>query len=109
MVEARHLSISLLLLFFILKSASTMETLEGLKHALKPIRIVPKEGDDQEDHQPLSPMACLFHEPDCNLYVIAMIGSKTRIDPDVVKANLVHSLLKHPRFFSLQVRNELSI
>ncbi|WKA05806.1 hypothetical protein VitviT2T_023746 [Vitis vinifera] len=115
MVEARHLSISLLLLFFILKSASTMETLEGLKHALKPIRIVPKEGDekgmvvkrhDQEDHQPLSPMARLFHEPDCNLYVIAMIGSKTRIDPDVVKANLVHSLLKHPRFFSLQVMEE---
>uniref|UniRef100_F6I6D1 Uncharacterized protein n=1 Tax=Vitis vinifera TaxID=29760 RepID=F6I6D1_VITVI len=92
-----------------------METLEGLKHALKPIRIVPKEGDekgmvvkrhDQEDHQPLSPMARLFHEPDCNLYVIAMIGSKTRIDPDVVKANLVHSLLKHPRFFSLQVMEE---
>ncbi|XP_034708663.1 O-acyltransferase WSD1-like [Vitis riparia] len=115
MVEARHLSISILLLFFILKSASTMETLEGLKHALKPIRIVPKEGDekgmvvkrhDQEDHQPLSPMARLFHEPDCNLYVIAMIGSKTRIDPDVVKANLVHSLLKHPRFSSLQVMEE---
>ncbi|KAJ9681201.1 hypothetical protein PVL29_020194 [Vitis rotundifolia] len=111
MVEARHLSISLLLLFFILKAASTIETLEGLKDALKPIRIVPKEGDekgmvvkrhDQEDHQPPSPMARLFHEPDCNLYVIAMIGSKTRIDPDVVKANLVHSLLKHPRFSSLQ-------
>ncbi|RVX09837.1 O-acyltransferase WSD1 [Vitis vinifera] len=44
---------------------------------------------DQEDHQPLSPMARLFHEPDCDLYVIGMIGTKTRIDPDVFKANLV--------------------
>ena len=70
---------------------------------------------DQEDHQPLSPMARLFHEPDCDLYVIGMIGTKTRIDPDVFKANLVHSLLKHPRFSSLHVeilharRNELAI
>ena len=59
-------------------------------------------------------MARLFHEPDYNLYVIGMIGTKTRIDPDVFKANL-HSLLKHSRFSSLQVeilharRNELAI
>ncbi|XP_059637823.1 wax ester synthase/diacylglycerol acyltransferase 11-like [Cornus florida] len=48
-------------------------------------------------------MARLFHEPGSNVYIISMLGSTTKIYPDVVKANLEHTLLMHPRFSSLQV------
>ncbi|KAJ0086677.1 hypothetical protein Patl1_07740 [Pistacia atlantica] len=47
----------------------------------------------------------MFHEPNSNVYIIAMIGLKTKINAEVVKANLVHTLLKHSRFSSLQVKN----
>ncbi|XP_044512232.1 wax ester synthase/diacylglycerol acyltransferase 6-like [Mangifera indica] len=58
------------------------------------------------ENQPLSPMARMFHEPDSNVYIMAMIGLKTEINAEVVKANLVHTLVKHPRFSSLQVVDE---
>ncbi|CAH1426570.1 unnamed protein product [Lactuca virosa] len=57
----------------------------------------------KEEDQPLSPMSRLFHEPGSNVYIITMMGCKTKINPAVVKQNLVHSLLRHPRFSSLQV------
>ena len=89
-----------------------MESEEGLrwrKQALKPIKteIENKEGEDSVNHQveeePLSPSARLFHEPHFNVYIIAILGCKTQIYPDIAKASLVHTLLKHPRFSSLQV------
>ncbi|KAJ0025635.1 hypothetical protein Pint_07645 [Pistacia integerrima] len=64
--------------------------------------------DDSEANQPLSPVARMFHEPDSNVYIIAMIGLKTKINAEVVKANLVHTLLKHSRFSSLQVVDEMN-
>ncbi|KAL5778651.1 hypothetical protein ACOSQ2_009388 [Xanthoceras sorbifolium] len=72
---------------------------------LKPIKVKANVVEDQvmEGGEPLSPMARMFHEPDSNVYIIAMIGFKTQINPQVIKANLVHTLLKHPRFSSLQV------
>ncbi|CAH1432771.1 unnamed protein product [Lactuca virosa] len=60
-----------------------------------------KKGEDHE--QPLSPMARLFHEPGSNVYIIGIMGSKTKIRPDVFKENLVHTFLKNRRFSSLQV------
>ncbi|KAM7477181.1 hypothetical protein LguiB_024424 [Lonicera macranthoides] len=60
-------------------------------------------GGDREEGELLSPMARLFHEPGSNVYIISILGSKTTIFPHVVKANLVNTLLKHPRFSSLQV------
>jgi hypothetical protein len=85
--------------------------------AMKPIRTKTENGEDgREDHlkkqhdhevveeEPLSPSARLFHEPNFNVYIIAIMGSKTKIQLDIVKANLEHTLLKHPRFSSLQVR-----
>ncbi|KAG7973721.1 hypothetical protein I3843_06G010700 [Carya illinoinensis] len=48
----------------------------------------------------LSPAARLFHAPRFNCYIIAIIGSKTPINPNVVKAGLEDTLLKHPRFSS---------
>ncbi|KAL4598914.1 hypothetical protein ACB092_11G091500 [Castanea dentata] len=90
-----------------------MESEEGLrwrKQALKPIKTKTgnKEGEDSVNHhqvegEPLSPSARLFHEPHFNVYIIAIMGCKTQIRPDVAKAGLVHTLLKHPRFSSLQV------
>ncbi|OVA00981.1 O-acyltransferase [Macleaya cordata] len=60
-------------------------------------------GLTEEEEEPLSPSARLFHEPHFNCYIIAIMGSKTKINSDVVKAGLVNTLLKHPRFCSLQV------
>ncbi|KAJ0561006.1 putative transferase [Helianthus annuus] len=60
-----------------------------------------------EDHdQPLSPMARLFHEPGSNVYIIGIMGVKTKIRPDVFKENLVHTFLKNRRFSSLQVMDK---
>lgn len=55
------------------------------------------------EEEPLSPAARLFHEPNFNLHIVAIMGCKTRIYPEVVKANLPHTLLRHPRFSSLLV------
>ncbi|KAJ0024712.1 hypothetical protein Pint_07630 [Pistacia integerrima] len=78
---------------------------------LKPIKVKTDVEnftlDDSEANQPLSPVARMFHEPDSNDYIIAMIGLKTKINAEVVKANLVHTLLKHSRFSSLQVVDEM--
>ncbi|KAJ0026229.1 hypothetical protein Pint_07620 [Pistacia integerrima] len=59
--------------------------------------------NDSGENQPLSPVARMFHEPDSNVYIIAIIGGKTKINPEVVKERLPHTLLRHPRFSSLQV------
>lgn len=60
----------------------------------------------EEESEPLSPGSRMFHEPDFNVYVIAVLGSKTLLDPDLIRAKLVDHLLKHPRFSSLQVMDE---
>ncbi|XP_065860208.1 wax ester synthase/diacylglycerol acyltransferase 11-like [Euphorbia lathyris] len=60
----------------------------------------------KEEEEFLSPSSRLLHEPNFNLYIIAISGLKTPIDPQIVKSNLPHTLLKHPRFSSLQVVDE---
>ncbi|KAI8017888.1 O-acyltransferase WSD1 [Camellia lanceoleosa] len=73
---------------------------------LKPIQTS-RNGErsiiNNDDGQPLSPLAHVFHEPGSNLYVIGIFGSKTKINPEEAKPKLVNGLLKHPRFSSLQV------
>ncbi|KAJ0885441.1 putative transferase [Helianthus annuus] len=77
-----------------------MDSSKGMRH----IKTTTKDGPRfREEHQPLSPMARLFHEPGSNVYVITIMGCKTKINIDVVKHNTVHSLNWHPRFSSLQV------
>ncbi|EEF39064.1 wax ester synthase/diacylglycerol acyltransferase 11 [Ricinus communis] len=87
-----------------------MEGLKCRKPDLKPIEITKvdndREGIAEEEEEPLSPASRLFHEPNFNVYVIAVIGCKTQVQPHIVKANLEHTLLKHPRFSSLQVTDE---
>ncbi|WOG96608.1 hypothetical protein DCAR_0415944 [Daucus carota subsp. sativus] len=65
-------------------------------------------GRNIEDGQPLSPMAQLFHEPGSNLYIVAIMGFKTKLQPDIVKPILMHIFVKHPRFSSLQVEDKES-
>ncbi|KAI3771812.1 hypothetical protein L6452_02981 [Arctium lappa] len=70
------------------------ETIEGFKKG------------DIDHEQPLSPMSRLFHEPGSNVYIVGIIGLKTKIQPDIFKHNLVHTFLKNHRFSSLQVTNK---
>ena len=52
----------------------------------------------------LSPAAQLFQSPILNCCIVTMIGSKTKINPNFVKAGLEQTLLKHPLFSSKIVR-----
>lgn len=98
-----------------LKPSKPMESLKGLRwrgRTLKPIKTkrdaeAEEEERGGEEEEPLSPAARMFHEPDFNVYVIAIMGCKTKIYPEVTRANLGHTLLKHPRFSSLLVSHLL--
>ncbi|XP_009630816.1 wax ester synthase/diacylglycerol acyltransferase 11-like [Nicotiana tomentosiformis] len=83
-----------------------MESIRWRKPSLKPIQTKPKLAMEAAEEELLSPSARLFHEPNFNVHVIAIMGSKSRINPQVIKEKLVHTLLKHPRFSSLQVVDE---
>ncbi|KAK8591824.1 hypothetical protein V6N13_031850 [Hibiscus sabdariffa] len=67
---------------------------------LKEIKV---RKETEEEEEPLSPMARMFHEPQSNIYVILIVGFKSPIDPHNFKANLVETFVKHPRFSSVQV------
>ncbi|PWA52005.1 O-acyltransferase, WSD1 domain-containing protein [Artemisia annua] len=67
-----------------------------------------KEEEDYQE-QPLSPMTRLLHEPGANIYILAIIGTKTPIDPDLPKAVMVHIIQKNHRFSSLQVKQNGNI
>ncbi|KAL4323670.1 hypothetical protein GQ457_11G011030 [Hibiscus cannabinus] len=74
----------------------------GTHLGLKEIKVR-KETEEEEEEEPLSPMARMFHEPQSNIYAILIVGFKSPIDPHSFKANLVETLVKHPRFSSVQV------
>ncbi|CAN1793912.1 Wax ester synthase/diacylglycerol acyltransferase 11 [Linum perenne] len=80
--------------------------------ALKPIDVTRRpavEAAAEEEEEVLSPAARMFHEPNFNVYIIAIMGCKTKIDPFLVISKLPHTLLKHPRFSSLQPLWDLHI
>ncbi|CAN1309300.1 Wax ester synthase/diacylglycerol acyltransferase 11 [Linum perenne] len=79
---------------------------------LKPIDVTRRpavEAAAEEEEEVLSPAARMFHEPNFNVYIIAIMGCKTKIDPLLVISKLPHTLLKHPRFSSLQPLWDLHI
>ncbi|KAL3349216.1 hypothetical protein AABB24_022385 [Solanum stoloniferum] len=76
----------------------------GKKMILKPLRIISKNLD--EEAMLLSPSSRMFHEPNYNVYVLAIMGWKVPINVDSIKAELQSKILKHPRFSSLQVMDE---
>ncbi|KAL8160050.1 hypothetical protein V2J09_001587 [Rumex salicifolius] len=53
--------------------------------------------------EPLSPGSRIFHEKDFNIHVLAILGCKTKVDIETIKANFPSTLLKHPRFSSVVV------
>ncbi|XP_060180585.1 wax ester synthase/diacylglycerol acyltransferase 5-like [Lycium barbarum] len=74
---------------------------------LKPIRISNNLNENgEEEAMLLSPTSQMFHEPDYNIYVLAIMGWKVPIEVDSMKPELQRTLLKHPRFSSLQVMDE---
>ncbi|XP_025606377.1 wax ester synthase/diacylglycerol acyltransferase 11 isoform X2 [Arachis hypogaea] len=54
--------------------------------------------------EPMSPVSRLFHSPKFNCYVMAVIGCKTSVNPQVIKEGLRETILKHPRFTSNLVK-----
>nr|GMD22072.1 O-acyltransferase WSD1-like [Ipomoea batatas] len=97
-----------------------MESMSGLRwrkqNGLKAIqtkigKVAEVEMKAEEDNngygeEPLSPSARMFHQPNFNVHVIAVMGSNCTIQPQLVKQNLVHTLLRHPRFTSVLVEDE---
>ncbi|XP_062120129.1 wax ester synthase/diacylglycerol acyltransferase 5-like [Humulus lupulus] len=59
-----------------------------------------------EEETMLSPAARLFQSPKFNCHIVTIIGCKTTFDPEVIKAGLAQTLLKHPRFSSKLVVND---
>ncbi|KAF1002872.1 hypothetical protein AG4045_006638 [Apium graveolens] len=82
-----------------------MDSLPSLR-TLNNVNVWRERND--EDGEPLSPVARLFHQPGSNVYIVAIMGSKIKLQPDVIKPILIHALLKHPRFSSLQVEDKHS-
>ncbi|KAF8104870.1 hypothetical protein N665_0166s0054 [Sinapis alba] len=66
-----------------------------------PVATVRKTKEEEE--QPLSPAARVFHAPEFNCYVITVIGVKKKIEADVVIEGLKQTLIRHPRFSSKMV------
>lgn len=75
------------------------------KGIIKPIKI--NKGimmlEDNERDEPLSPSSVMFHKPNFNIHILAIMGCKTTIDLELCKAKLPFTLLKHPRFSSVVV------
>ncbi|KAG7543937.1 O-acyltransferase WSD1 C-terminal [Arabidopsis thaliana x Arabidopsis arenosa] len=55
---------------------------------------------EDENEEPLSPMARLFQSPGNDCCIITMIGCKTKINADVILRALKLNVSKHPRFSS---------
>ncbi|XP_062082159.1 wax ester synthase/diacylglycerol acyltransferase 5-like isoform X2 [Humulus lupulus] len=54
----------------------------------------------------LSPATRIFHSLKYDSYIVAIIGFKTSIDPNLIKTGLEQTLIKHPRFSSKLVKDE---
>ncbi|XP_010496519.2 PREDICTED: O-acyltransferase WSD1-like [Camelina sativa] len=54
--------------------------------------------EEDEDGEPLSPMARVFQSPGNDCCILTMIGCKTKINADVIQHALKLNVSKHPRF-----------
>ncbi|KAF8097712.1 hypothetical protein N665_0283s0016 [Sinapis alba] len=55
-------------------------------------------GKKEEEEQPLSPAARLFHAPEFSCNIISVVGLKNKIKPDVIVEGIKQTLIRHPRF-----------
>lgn len=58
----------------------------GKKMVLKPIRTSKNSDDEEEEAILLSPASRMFHEPNYNIHIVAIMGWKVPLDIDSVKA-----------------------
>ncbi|KMT20304.1 hypothetical protein BVRB_1g003070 [Beta vulgaris subsp. vulgaris] len=73
---------------------------------IKPIKVIDKglmKFDEEEKEEPLSPSSIVFHKPNFNIHILAIMGCKTLVDLELCKSKIPLTLLKHPRFSSLVV------
>lgn len=54
--------------------------------------------------EPMSPAGRLFREKHFNCYIVAVIGLGTAVDVAAARAGMEATLVRHPRFSSIQVR-----
>ncbi|CAN6306583.1 unnamed protein product [Urochloa humidicola] len=62
-------------------------------------RLAGAVGDADDDGEPLSPTARMFHD----FYIVAVVGLGTPIDFHPARAGLEATLVRHPRFSSIRV------
>ncbi|CAD6271268.1 unnamed protein product [Miscanthus lutarioriparius] len=56
--------------------------------------------------EPMSPAGRLFREKHFNCYIVAVIGLGTVVDVAAARAGLEATLVRHPRFSSIQVKDD---
>jgi hypothetical protein len=62
----------------------------------------------EDEEQPVSPTGRLFREPHFNCYIVCVLGAGRPIDLAVVRPGLEATLVRHPRFCSVQVNGKLA-
>ncbi|XP_010924517.2 wax ester synthase/diacylglycerol acyltransferase 11 isoform X1 [Elaeis guineensis] len=65
-----------------------------------------EEEEEEEEEEPVSPAGRLFLQPRFNCHIVSVMGCGKRLDVDAVKAGLEVTLVRHPRFSSIQVSDE---
>ncbi|XP_019228651.1 PREDICTED: O-acyltransferase WSD1-like isoform X2 [Nicotiana attenuata] len=85
-----------------------MERDENKMVLMEPVRTTKKLDENEEEPEALlmSPTSRMFHEPNYNVYTLAIMGWKIPLNVDAMKAEIQGKLLKHPRFSSLQAVDE---
>ncbi|KNA17080.1 hypothetical protein SOVF_081870 [Spinacia oleracea] len=68
---------------------------------LRPIKTTTKTAAKEEEvEEPLSPATRVFHTPQMNCCIVAVVGCKTVIDVEVIKEGIYQTFVKHPRISS---------
>ncbi|KAM3412591.1 hypothetical protein ACQJBY_003986 [Aegilops geniculata] len=68
-------------------------------------RMAADEGE--RDVEPVSPAGRLFREAHFNCYIVALLGLGAPVDVAAARAGLEATLVRHPRFCSVQVSNDV--
>ncbi|RCV16615.1 hypothetical protein SETIT_3G152100v2 [Setaria italica] len=63
--------------------------------------------DDLEAGEPMSPAGRLFRETHLNCHIVALIGLGAAVDVAAARAGLEATLVRHPRFSSVQVKDDV--
>lgn len=78
---------------------------EGSMAASAPAAAAARESDLEAVGEPMSPAGRLFRETHFNCYIVAVIGLGAAVDVAAARAGLEVTLVRHPRFSSVQVND----